>query len=381
MTPIEAAAFTIYEMVNMMMPVLYVLAFVFVLSLVVIVHEGGHFFAARLCGVAVTDYSLGFGKELWGRTDKKGTRWKICALPLGGYVKMLGDEDAAGAKSSADKVPENMRHLTFMAQKLWKRAVIIFAGPAMNYVFAVMMLTGIMFFAGVGELAPVIGTVMENSAAEEAGVQAGDRVVSLNGNPVESYPDIQRIVRVTEFGKPLVMEIERSGETLTINVMPRQMEGYDIPLIGVKASEDAFTLRDDIGFGEAFITSVKQVYMMTADTLVYLGQVITNHRSPTEMRGPLGIAEASGDAARGGLLPLLVFIANISVAVGLMNLLPIPLLDGGHLAMYAVEAVRRKPMTEKAQSRLMWVGFSVLMGLVGYTFFLDIPRLVQRIFS
>jgi len=114
---------------------------------------------------------------------------------------------------------------------------------------------------------------------------------------------------------------------------------------------------------------------------VYLGQVITNHRSPTEMRGPLGIAEASGDAARGGLLPLLVFIANISVAVGLMNLLPIPLLDGGHLAMYAVEAVRRKPMTEKAQSRLMWVGFSILMGLVGYTFFLDIPRLVQRIFS
>ncbi len=380
MSMIHQISFTIYEIVNMMMPLAYVFGFIFVLSLVVIVHEGGHFCAARWCGVRVTDFSLGFGRELWGRTDKKGTRWKVCALPLGGYVKMLGDEDAAGAKSSADTVPPDMRPFTFMAQKLWKRAIIIFAGPAMNYVFAVFVLTGVLFFAGTSEWAPIVDKVLDDSAAQEVGLQPGDRIVNINGQDIKTFPEVQRIVRVTEFGKSLQIRFERNGQLMEVTAMPHYMDGYDYPMLGYSVRRE-FSEPQDVGLIEAFQRSVKDVCMMTTDSLTYLWQVLTQHRPAKEMRGPLGIAEASGDAMRGGFLSLIVFIANISVAIGLMNLLPIPLLDGGHLTLYAIEAVCRRPLTEKLQNALMWVGFSILMGIVGYTFFLDIPRLVQRIFG
>jgi len=359
----------------------YIFAFVLVLSFVVIVHEGGHFMVARWCGVRVEEFSLGFGKELWGRTDKKGTRWKVCLIPLGGYVKMLGDMDAASAKSSMDKVPKKLRPYTFMAQKLWKRAAIIFAGPATNYVFSILLLGFIIYFSGVSLMPAIITEVEEGSVAEEIGMLPGDRVVRVNGREIEDFSDFQRVVRVTEFGKELTMQIDRNGETLELKGTPRYMEGSDHPRIGVRTS--GFAIKDqiktkDVGFFEAFALSAEQAWTMTRDTLIYLGQILVQHRAPREMRGPLGIAEASGDAFQNGILSLLVFIAQISIAVGFMNLLPIPLLDGGHLALYLLEAVRRKPLTEKVQNAAMWIGFSILMGLVGYTFILDIPRIIQR---
>ena len=359
----------------------YIFAFVLVLSLVVIVHEGGHFMVARWCGVRVEEFSLGFGKELWGRTDKKGTRWKICLVPLGGYVKMLGDMDAASAKSSMKKVPKNLRKYTFMAQKLWKRAAIIFAGPAMNYVFSIVTLGLILYFSGYTILPAIVTEVEEGSVAEEIGMKAGDRIAKINGQEIEDFTDVQRIIRVTEFGKELTIQIDRDGEMLELKGTPRYMEGSDHPRIGVRTSgfelKDKMTTRD-VGFFEAFAESANQAWVMTRDTLVYLWQVMIEHRPPREMRGPLGIAEASGDAFQNGITSLLVFIAQISIAVGFMNLLPIPLLDGGHLAMYLLEAIRRKPLTERVQNAVMWIGFSILMGLVGYTFILDIPRIIKR---
>lgn len=362
----------------MIMACFYIFAFVFVLSFVVIVHEGGHFFVARCCGVRVEEFSLGFGKELFGWNDKKGTRWKICLLPLGGYVKMLGDMDAASAKSSTEHVPDELKPYTFLAQKLWKRALIIFAGPATNYVFAVLILGTVLFCSGKGVLPAIISEVEEGSVAEEIGLLAGDKILSVNGKAVEDFSDIQRAIRLTDFGKDIILTFEREGQVLSATGRPKYMDGYDYPRLGVRTSH-TYMEEQDVGFFEAYGLAVKQAYTMTADTLNYIGQVLFHHRSPKEMRGPLGIAEASGDAFLDGIVVLLVFIANISVAVGLMNLLPIPLLDGGHLALYAIEAVRRKPLTEKVQNAVMWVGFSILMGLVGYTFFLDIPRIMQRI--
>ena len=363
----------------------YIFAFVLVLSFVVLVHEGGHFLVARWCGVKVEEFSLGFGHELCGWNDKKGTRWKICLFPLGGYVKMLGDQDAAGAQSTTKNLPPKLRKYAFMSQKLWKRAAIIFAGPATNYIFAVFIFWMVLFFTGVSVLPAIIDEVEDNSAAQEVGMLPGDRIVDVNGHEIKSFTDVQRAIRMTEFGKELTVQFERGGEIHTVQMTPRYMDkDSDHPRIGVRVIPRMHYQAMEptkIGLVEAFQRSVSQVWVMTRDTLSYLGQVLFNGRPPKEMRGPLGIAEASGDAFEGGFYSLLIFIGSISVAVGLMNLLPIPLLDGGHLALYLLEAIRRKPLTEKVQNAVMWMGFSILIGLVGYTFFLDIPRIIKRIFE
>lgn len=362
-----------------MITLLYLFAFVFVLSLVVIVHEGGHFIMARLCGVSVVEFSLGFGKELLGWTDKKGTRWKVCALPFGGYVKMLGDEDAASAKSDVKEIAPELRPYTFMAQKLWKRAAIIFAGPAMNYVFAVLVLSGVLWIVGQVIIPPVIGSVEEGSAAAEAGLMAGDEIVQVNGKNVVEFVDVQRIVLLSDKEETFNMRIRRNGTDFDVVVKPHYNPETESPRLGVTSSMETITINDNIGLGRSVVLAIQNVAEMTTDTVRYLGQVITRERSGKDMRGPIGIAEASGDALRGGWLSLIVFIAQISVAIGFMNLLPIPLLDGGHLFFYAIEAVRRKPLPDKAQNVFLWMGLSFLMALLAYTLFLDIPRIWMRI--
>ncbi len=363
----------------MLTSLIYVFAFVFVLSLVVIIHEWGHFFIARRCGVKVTDFSIGFGKELWHHIDKKGTRWKVCLLPLGGYVKMLGDEDAASAKASTINLKKNEIKYTFMAQPLWKRAAIIFAGPAMNYISAFVLLTGLIIALGEVIVPPVIGEILPESAAEEAGLQKGDKFIFINGTPIREYTDVLRVVRVTDFEKPLEIVIERNGTQSTVSLTPRYHKDYEFPLIGIRAATEYVTVNEHIGLIKAVKTAATDIYKMTADTLIYLKQVLFEHRSAKDMRGPLGIAEASGDAMRGGVLSLLMFIVQISVAIGFMNLLPIPVLDGGHLFFYAVEAVFRRPIPERIQNGFLGAGIGLLLLLVAYTMFLDVPRILQRI--
>jgi len=362
-----------------MITLVYLAAFVLVLSIVVIVHEGGHFVVARLCGVQATHFSLGFGKVLWSRKDKYGTQWQICAVPLGGYVRMLGDEDAAGAKSSSETVPESERYKTFMAKKLWQRAAIVFAGPAMNYVFAFFVITGLLYFLGEFVIKPVVGEVISGSAAEEAGMQVNDEIVAINQHPVYEFGDIQRIVRLTDYGKPLQVFVMRQGEKVELSLLPKMDETIGMPAIGIMSSHETDIIHQDLSFGQAVRKSAEMLYTTTRDMLVYLGQILSAKRAPKDMRGPLGIAEASGDALRSGALALLAFLAQISIAVGFMNLLPIPMLDGGHLFLYGIEAVRRKPLAAKMQTAIMWAGFSVLMLIFAYTMILDVPRIIQRI--
>lgn len=364
-----------------MMTLTYLFAFVFVLSVVVIVHEGGHFFVARRCGVQVVEFSIGFGKELWGRNDKKGTRWKVCAIPLGGYVRMLGDEDAASAKQSTENIAPEDLHKTFLAKPLWQRALIIFAGPATNYLLAFVLLTGLFWCVGRLVILPVVGEVLSDSAAQKAGILSGDKIISINDKTIESFADIAQIVRLEEYGRPLQIVISRDGQEQTISVDPIRETDNGPALLGVQASADAYEIKDHLGFCESVVLSGQTLWDVTAGTLRYLGQIITGHRVPRDLRGPLGIAEASGDALMGGWIVLISFIANVSIAIGLMNLLPIPVLDGGHLAFYAIEAVRRKPLSEKAQNRLIRIGLGLLILIFVYSLFLDVPRIFQRIFQ
>lgn len=360
----------------------YLIAFVFVLSLIVLVHEGGHFAVARLCGVRVDEFSIGFGKELWGWTDKHKTRWKVCALPLGGYVKMFGDEDASSTKT-AQKVPEKDKKFTFMAQPLWKRACIIFAGPGMNYLFAIVLLTGIFFTMGKVIIPPVVGSVLPDSPAQEADLQKGDRILSINGKKIEGYQEIVRFVRLTGYGKPLMMEIQREEmeDPFLLLVTPRPLEEKGTPLIGILPGNEVELIERKLTFIQSVKESFQTAWESSVDMLLYLKQVLFDKRAATDMRGPLGIIEASGDAMKGGALMLLLFVIQISIAVGFMNLLPIPVLDGGHLALYLVEAVMGRPLSEKAQTNLLRIGLSILVLLMVWTLFLDVPRIWQRIFS
>ena len=364
-----------------MTTLIYLFAFVLVLSIVVVVHEGGHFFVARCCGVQVEEFSVGFGKELWGRNDKKGTRWKICAIPLGGYVKMLGDEDAASAQQSTENVAPEDIHKTFLAKPLWQRALIIFAGPATNYLLAFVLLTGLFWCVGQMIMLPVVGDVMPDSAAQKAGILTGDKILSINDKKVESFSDIARLVRLEEYGKNLQVIVLRDHQEQTISVPPIQ-ETKDSPaLLGVQSSLDAYEIKNNLGFMASVALSGQTLWDVTSGTLRYLGQIITGHRVPRDLRGPLGIAEASGDALMGGWIVLIGFIANVSIAIGLMNLLPIPVLDGGHLAFYAVEAVRRKPLSPRAQKACIRIGLSLLLLIFVYSLCLDVPRILQRIFE
>lgn len=362
-----------------MITLVYLFAFVVVLSLVVIVHEGGHFFVARRCGVKVTDFSLGFGPELWGHVDQKGTRWKVCAVPLGGYVKMLGDEDAASARKSTNNVAPEDLDKTFLAQKLWKRALIIFAGPGMNYVFSFVVLTGLFWSFGTLTVPPIVGEVLPESAAQKAGILSGDKIVSVNGKEIHSFTEIRRSIQLTDYAKELVLVLERAGKTLTVMVGPLKEEGDQPVLLGVTAAANAIEEGPRPTFIGAVAEAGTTLWTTSWDSLNYLWQVLTGHRKPKDLRGPLGIAEASGDALRGGFISLIAFIAYVSIAIGLMNLLPIPVLDGGHLFFYALEAIFRRPIPEKIENAFIWGGFGILMLIFAYSLVLDVPRIWERI--
>ncbi len=359
---------------------IYLLSFIILLSIVVVVHEFGHFYMARLCGVRVEEFSLGFGKELCGWVDKKGTRWKICLIPFGGYVKMFGDSDASssGVSEEAMAMSEEEKKVSFYHQKLWKKFLIVVMGPGMNYIFAVAVLTLVMTFYGQIKIPAIVDGVAENSPAQTAGIIAGDEILTINGKTIDSFTDIKRVVVVNGYNQELDFTIKRGGDIVELSLLPEIVDGA--PLIGVYGGGKAY-VDDNSSFIEAFTTSVKSVYTMTADTLVYVKQLITASRPADDLRGPLGIAEASGDAMEKGLLTFTIFLAQVSVGIGLINLFPIPLLDGGHLVLYLVEFITKKPVSPKVQNVLAYIGVGFLILLMIITFKNDIVRIFERLTS
>ena len=358
----------------------YLISFLFVLSIIVIVHEWGHFFIARRCGVQIVVFSIGFGKKLWSRIDKKGTKWQVCAIPLGGYVQMLGDEDAASMKKSdAGLTKEEQKH-TFMAQPLWKKVGIIFAGPFMNYFFAIVTLVVILTTVGYIRIPPVVGEVLPQSAAQKAGLQKGDVILSVNEKKVEEFSDLKRAIVFTDNGEEVILTVLRGTDTFDVTIYPQSEKKGKMPQIGVVAPLEAEPTFKKYSIPDAMIEATKMAYDITFDTLVYLGQILTGKRTADDLRGPIGIAEASGDAAKAGFWEFIMFIVQVSIAIGFINLLPIPMLDGGHLAMYAVEAVTRQPISEKMQMVLFRAGVMLIFAVFIFTLFKDIPRVFGRIF-
>ena len=356
--------------------VLYPLSFLIVLSLVVIVHEFGHFWAARLSGVKVEEFSLGFGRILWSHQDKKGTVWKVCLIPLGGYVKMFGDADASSAApdEAAKEFTEEEKKVSFPHQSLWVKAFISVAGPAMNYIFAIVLLTIFLSIFGMIVVPPVISDVSKGSAAEAAGILKNDRIISINGETINEFADVRRFVQLNNV---LNIVVSREGREVPLTARLSSENGGAVLGVQAMMSQEHFR---SLSVPQAFVESLREAWEITSDTIIILKRIILGQRSADDMRGPLGIAEASGDAARGGVISFVMFLIQVSIGIGLVNLLPVPVLDGGHLLFYAVEGIIRRPISEKVQMIALNIGVGLLICLLILTSWNDIVRIFVRLF-
>lgn len=445
---------------------LYGGTFVLVLSLLVFVHEWGHYIVARMCGVRVETFSIGFGKEIWGFNDKNGTRWKLSLIPLGGYVKMFGDTDPASAGNTADVKNEagDVRPMTeaergeaFFAKPVGKRSAIVFAGPAINFLFAIALLAGLYMTLGQRVSPPLASAVIESSAAHKAGFQLHDRIVAIDGTPITRFEEIRLKVSVA-LDTPLNFTVLRDGGEVTFSATPvketRQdrfgfshsqgmlgiigpgqglllknivaVNGHEVadeeavraailPLLGreftitLKRNEEqtdilrvnpdrelnasmldgespdfgtlllAQRAGDEVvyhGFIGSIGAAMKETRDITASTLTALGQMVTGTRSATELGGIIRIGAIAGDMAQSGIIALITFTALLSINLGLINLFPIPMLDGGHLVFYAIEAMKGSPIPEQAQEYAFRLGLVVLVGIMLFANLNDIVQLI-----
>lgn len=344
-------------------------AFVVILSVIVFVHEFGHYFVAKVSGVKIEQFSIGFGKEMFGFNDKSGTRWKFCVLPLGGYVKMFGDIDPASAPDT-EKIKaftEEEKKVAFHTKSLPVKSAVVFAGPAANFILSIVIMAFFFSIYGKPATLPKISAVSEDSAAEKAGLVPGDLILEIDGTKVDTFADVQRVIAINT-GTPVEIVIDREGQQETVTATPLIREKKDIfgnivkaPLLGIASSQVAY---EKLGPFPAVGAAVVETYNIAASTLKAIGQMFTGQRSPKEITGPLGIAKYSGQSAEQGLSTVLWFIVVLSINLGLVNLFPIPLLDGGHLMYYAIEGVRGKPMADKIEQ----IGFKIGIALVGTLF-------------
>lgn len=354
------------------------LSFLAVISIIVFVHEFGHYIVARLCGVRIEVFSIGFGKEIYGWTSRKtGTRWKISVLPLGGYVKMFGDASAASTPNAQkmEQMTEEERKISFHHQPLFRKTLIVAAGPIFNFLLTIAIFTSLVFTYGIVSSEPVVGSVLEGSAAEEAGLKVGDRFLKIDGVSIEKFQDIPTLI-ATNLGEPISVDLLRSQRVITLSITPKITEvkdtfGNKIKVARIGVSSPKLTI-EDMGLGGAIATAVDQTWKICVATLKVLGQLITGHRDPAELKGPVGIAHMSGQATESGAGTFIWFIAMLSANLGLVNLLPIPMLDGGHLLYYAIEAIRGRPLAQKVQEIGFRIGTAALAMLMAFTLINDI---------
>ena len=345
-------------------------AFTLILSVVVFVHEYGHYIVAKKCGVKIESFSIGFGREIFGWYDSSGTRWKFAMLPFGGYVQMFGDEDPSSSskdKEKLEKLSESEKAQTLYYQNVYKRFAIVLAGPFFNLMFAILILTASYKINGITYLDPVISEIIQNSPAERAGIEEGDLITEINGKEVKTFGDVKSIIALN-LHKNLEIGIIRGDKFFTVNITPELQEITDplgnkvqSEMIGISSSLAHY---NDANYVEAFIEANSTIYKICKNTLRALGQMIIGDRSLSELGGPIKIAKYSGQSLSKGFGTVIWFMVMISANLGLMNLLPIPMLDGGHLFLYIIEIVRRKPISDKIQGRLFKVGFAFLIGLM-----------------
>ncbi|WCL52613.1 RIP metalloprotease RseP [Gimibacter soli] len=344
---------------------LTIIAFVCGFSALVFIHEWGHYIVARIFGVKIESFSIGFGREVVGFTDKRGVRWKFGWLPLGGYVKFFGDRSgASNAAAGLEALPSEEQAACFHFKPVWQRALIVFAGPAVNLIAAALVFAAFYWSYGIYVSDPVVGEVVAEGAAAKAGIQKGDRILTVDGEPVERFNDIAPIVRLYP-GRRLPITLEREGQEMAVT-----------PVLGIDYIEDRFGNRYPFGvlgvqsgemhvyepsFFPAIGEGVRQTGSMIKTIFTTTGQMLLGLRSPKELGGPLRIVTMTGEAAQNGIENLLWFLAIISVNLGVINLLPIPVLDGGHLFYYAIEAIKGSPLGAKAQEAGFVAGFALML--------------------
>lgn len=454
----------------------YIIGFLFVLTLIVFVHEMGHFLVARWCGVTVSTFSIGFGKELWGWEDKHGTRWRVAAIPLGGYVKFLDDANAAsGGPNPTQDLSSEDQPGAFHTKPVWKRAAVVAAGPLANFIFAAVIYAILNMTVGVRIVPARVDEVVAQSPADKAGIRPGDMITAIDGWPIESYDEVYRLV-TTSSGRELAIDVDRSGERLAFNVMPQTIEqkadlgvmmrlgdigirrvipakvGQVLPAspaegAGIQAGDAivaidgqpvstfqdivkvvtpafekkiVFTIdragqridvpitpqrvsgkdkagkvihRGRVGIApvlpqpqavsglEAVRLGVRETYANIMQTVVGIVDIFAGRQSADQVGGPLLMAEVSGRVIAHGIEPLLRWTALISANIGLLNLLPVPVLDGGHLVFYAIEAIRRKPLSQRAQEFSFQVGMALILFLVVFVNLNDLMRIGKRLFG
>src|SRR6202045_1106049 len=362
----------------------YVIPFLFVLTLVVFFHELGHFLVARWAGVKVLTFSLGFGPELAGFNDRHGTRWKISAVPLGGYVKFFGDDSEASTPASEARasMTEEERGGSFHHKKVGPRAAIVAAGPIANFLLAIVIFAGMSLYFGKPNSIPRVDVIQPDSVAASAGFKVGDVVASIDGHAIESFADMQRIVS-TNAGSELVFRVKRDGALVTLTATPALKEVKDlfgnshrIGVLGIQynAQPDA-PKTAPVGYLEALKIGVEQVWFIIAGTFKFVGSLFVGAGSTGDVGGPLRIAQLSGQAASLGFQFVLQLCAALSVSIGLLNLFPVPLLDGGHLLFYAVEAVRGRPLSPRAQEMGFRIGLGLVLMLMVFATYNDILHL------
>jgi regulator of sigma E protease len=357
----------------------YAVPFLLVLGVLVFVHELGHYLVARWCRVRVEVFSIGFGPELFGWTDRAGTRWKVSAVPLGGYVKFFGDADAAsGAGEGLDAMDEGERAVSFHHKSVGQRSAIVAAGPAANFLFAVVVLAALFSLHGQPYTPADIGAIQPGSAAEEAGLRPGDLIVAVDGRSVQRFEEVQTLVRLNP-GQPMTVDVVREGRRLSLPITPRITEVTDrfgntqrVGLLGVTRAGVEYRQHDP---ATAVWQAMRETWLLTTGTLDAVGQMIVGTRGTEELGGPLRIAQMSGDVAQTGLVALVWFMAVLSINLGLINLFPIPMLDGGHLVFYAAEAARGRPLGERAQEYGLRIGLALVLTLMVFATWNDLVHL------
>lgn len=357
----------------------YLAAFIFVLTVVVFIHEMGHFLVARWCGVKVQTFSIGFGEEIWGFNDRHGTRWRIAWIPLGGYVKFMDDENIASAPSQealARMSPED-RAGAFQTKPLSQRAAVVVAGPVANFVFAIAIFAVMYLIYGAVTLEPRVGVVFPDSAAAKAGFAPGDVVRAIDGYPIDHFGALLKAVG-TNPGRELTFEVERNGSRVTLQATPELREHKDPiagrvtqPMIGIQVSKDATRTIRSVGPFEAVGLGVRNTSDIVTATFAYLRNAILGYQKLDQIGGVVRIFDVSGEMAKLGHEALIRWIAIISVSVGLINLFPIPLLDGGHLMFYAVEAIRGRPLGPRAQEIGFRIGLAFVLTLMVFALWND----------
>lgn len=347
------------------------LPFLFVLTVVVFFHELGHYWVARRCGVRIETFSIGFGPEIFGFNDRAGTRWKLSWIPLGGYVKFFGDANVASAPDSdaIETMSSLERSESYHHKTPLQRIAISAAGPIANFILAILILWALMVTTGKIERAPIAASVDPAGAAAEAGVEAGDRFVAANGKAVSTFTDLRWAI-VNSGGDPVQLTVEREGREIPLSLTPRYQEvthpetgrTHKQWLIGIQSGTDV--IRTEMGVVDAFGAAVVQTGDVITNSLAFVGRLIAGREDTDQLGGPGRIAAFAGDAAEAGFLALVGLVAFLSISIGLINLFPIPMLDGGHVLLYTIEAIRGKPLTERALEYSYRVGLALVVALM-----------------